>query len=259
MVSRAERFREDLVGREFETKHYGKCVIVEYVDSTNVTVMFYEPECCVKCHLSQLRRGYVKNPICPRVYGVGFFGVGKYDSKKDRKIYDIWKAMLLRCYCTIKHGHRPTYKDVTVCEEWFNFQNFAEWCYSQKFFNFKDEKGNSYHLDKDILVKGNKVYSPETCCFVPAYVNTMLLGCDKVRGIYPKGVCYHKGTGVVVAQLRSPSGEKIHLGSFSSEEEAFQAYKKAKEGLLREVAETLKDVLDPRIYTALLEWEITNT
>lgn len=258
IVSRAERFREDLIGREFETNSCGKCVVTEYVDISNVTVKFYDPEHSVKCHLTQLRKGNVKNPFHPRVYGVGFFGVGKYSSKEDSRAYDLWNKMLQRCYDHNSRIRYPTYKDVTVCDEWLNFQNFAEWCYSQEFFTYKDDKGKSYHLDKDILVKGNKIYSPYTCCFIPAYINTMLLGCDKARGRYPKGVCYHKGKGKIVAQLRSSLGGKVHLGGFDTVEDAFQAYKKAKESLIRETACKFKDVLDSRIYAALMSWEITD-
>ena len=105
-----------------------------------------------------LRTGAVRNPLTPSVYGKGYVGVGYYNSR-DVRLYHLWKAMLSRCYCTIMHGHRPTYKDVTVCDEWLNFQNFATWCESQEFFNAKDEKGGVYQLDKDILIRGNKIYS----------------------------------------------------------------------------------------------------
>ena len=89
-----------------------------------------------------------------------------------------------------------SYKGVEVCEEWYNFQNFAEWCETQKFLNAKDVKGKSYQLDKDILVKGNKIYSPDTCCFVPPEINSLFINAKYLSlSITPRmkaGACFER-------------------------------------------------------------------
>ena len=252
-----EKVKENLCGQVFDTNRSGKCVVIEHKSNKDIVVEFYEPPYVTKCWLSQLLKGNVNNPLYPRNEGVGYFGVGPYNSKDDKRAYDIWDKLLSRCYNKSRLSKFPTYEGAVVCEEWLNFQNFAAWCYKQKHFESKDDKGRSYHLDKDILVRGNKVYSPETCSFVPPYINTMLIGCDKARGKYPRGVCYHKGKGKIVAQLRSGFGKKIHLGHFDTPEEAFEAYKVAKEVLIRETAERFKDVLDSRVYRNLMNWEVT--
>ena len=147
--------REEILGLEFHTNNSGRCFVIDYKNKSDVTIMFYDPICAVKCRLNNLKTGKVSNPMFPSVQGVGYFGLGKY-SRKDRKVYKVWCSVLDRCYNKKSFVKLPTYQDVTVCDEWLNFQNFASWCESQKFFNTKDDKGNSYQLDKDILVKGNK-------------------------------------------------------------------------------------------------------
>ena len=254
MDIRTVRKRSELLGKEFQTNNHGKCVVVDYNGAKDVTVMFYEPRCSVKCQTSQLKDGTISNPLYPSVYGVGFMGVGKY-SYKDKRAVNLWRRMLNRVFNSIYHDSRPSYKDVTVCEEWLNFQNFAEWCYSQKFFNAKDDKGKPYQLDKDILYKGNKIYSPETCCFVPQYINTVLNSCGKARGEYPIGVAYFKKVDKFISGFFI-KGTRKHLGYYNTVEEAFQAYKEAKEDYLSLIAESYKNDIDHKLYTALLEYKV---
>lgn len=163
--------------------------------------------------------------------------------------------MLCRAYCKKYHKKRPTYENVIVCSEWLNFQNFAEWYYKQPFFNAKDYNGKPYQLDKDILFKGNKVYSPETCCFVPPEINSLLVKGDNIRGKYLIGVRFNKKLSKYQADVRK-NGDKVYLGLYNTEIEAFQAYKKAKEAYIKEVSFRWKDKIDEKVYKALLVWEI---
>lgn len=243
-------------GRVFTSNKCGDFKVVDYVSKTNVLIEFLQTGTTNIVRTEHVLSGHVKDRMYPSVHGVGFFGVGKYNSKEDNRVYGLWSKMLMRCYNHNSKTKYPTYKDVSVCDEWHNFQNFAEWCYSQDYFNCKDEKGKSYQLDKDILVKGNKIYSPETCCFVPAYINTILLGSDKTRGIYPKGVSYRKDNGKFGAQIQDGSGKQKNLGCFETQEEAFQAYKQDKESYIKEVAERWKGGVDPRVYKSLMNWTV---
>lgn len=105
----------------------------------------------------------------PKLYGVGFFGVGPFNCGENgthTKAYSCWKRMLERCYADYAHEKHKIYSGVTVCDEWHNFQNFAKWHYD----NYPDD-GEKYHLDKDIKIPGNKVYSPEACMFVTPHEN----------------------------------------------------------------------------------------
>ena len=245
---------EEILGKNFSTNTSDDCVVIGYNGTYDVTVQFCTYPCIVSCRLGNLRRGEVKNPMFPSFYGKGYIGVGKYSFKE--KVYSrLWNKVLLRAYCEKNLTEHTTYEDVEVCEDWYNFQNFAAWCETQKFFNAKDEKGNSYHLDKDILVKGNKIYSPDTCCFVPQYVNKLLSKRDKMRGECLVGVTYSGKYGRYIAGI-SIFGKHRHIGSFDTEIEAFQAYKQAKEKHIKEVANLWKDRIDERVYQALLNYEV---
>ena len=127
----------------------------------------------------------------PSTHNIGYFGIGKYKSCKNSKInkdYSIWQGILQRGHCEIAKEKMSAYKDVTVCGEWHNFQNFAAWFEE----NWKPWMDSSWHLDKDVLFKGNKVYSPETCCLIPAELNNLVITNKYKRGELPIGVTkYH--------------------------------------------------------------------
>ena len=256
MDKRLLKQKELITGKIFKTKNSGDCLVIDYQNCYNVLVKFYKPECVVKCELSNLRKGKVKNPLQPSLCGKGFIGIGKYGIK-DKKAYSLWQSLLMRAYSEKYHTKQPTYKDVEVCKEWLNFQNFASWCYNQKFFDAKDSKGKSYQLDKDVLVKGNKVYSPETCCFIPQDINTLLLNSTKTRGRLPLGVSYDARVKKYWAKCNIGDRNAKYLGSYNDPVEAFLAYKKAKESRIKDVANSWKDRIDDKVYKSLIGWEIT--
>ena len=246
--------REEILGKTFDTVNYGRCFIIDYNGCKNVTVMFYNPPYVTKCTMGNLLTGRVANPYFPRVYGVGYIGVGKY-STKDKDVYKLWVRLMERTNCATFKSRNPSYLDTSICDEWLNFQNFAEWCEQQPSFRVKDNKGNSYQLDKDILVKGNKVYSTETCCFVPQSINVLLTKNDAKRGKFPIGVNFVESVGKYYAQVNR-IGLDRGLGYYETSEEAFEAYKQAKESYIKEVAEKWRGKIDDRVYEALMNWEI---
>ena len=254
MRSDAVKRGNELLGREYITNNYGKCFIIGYKNARNVLICFYEPFCIVKCYLSNLKIGNVFNPMCPSFYKKGYMGVGKYSSK-DKEVFSLWYSMLDRAYSDKYHINQPTYKDVTVCEEWLNFQNFATWCESQEFFNAKDSKGRRYEIDKDLLIKDNRIYSPKACCFIPREVNITLVRRLKSRGEYPIGVTYCKSRNTFVAKFGCNNSTR-YLGSFDNIEEAFQAYKVAKENHIKDLAVSLLGKIDDNVYKALINYEV---
>ena len=158
--------------------------------------------------------------------------------------YNKWRQMIKRC-----GNHKyPTYIDCTICNEWHTFSNYEKW--------HNEHYIDGYSLDKDILVKHNKIYSPNTCCFVPKEINNLLIKCQNMRGKYPIGVKKSQRGGFS-AQINM--GKRVHLGYFKTEEEAFQAYKKAKEAWIKEVANKWKDQLEPKVYDALMKYEVEIT
>lgn len=256
MGGNIKQIETNLLGKEFSTKNCGKCSIVGYGGYKDVTVRFNEPECVVKCTMSSLVKGNVKNPLKPQVQGKGYLGIGKYGSGgKHKDLYKTWSKLINRVYNEKLLLNTPTYKDVEVCDEWLCFQNFAKWCEGQEFFNAKDDKGNIYQLDKDILVKGNKIYSPETCCFVPKALNSVVIRCESTRGDHLIGTYYCEGDKKFYARMKV-NGVGKHLGLFDREIEAFYAYKTAKESYVRSLAKKWKVLIDNNVYETLLNYEV---
>lgn len=181
---------------------------------------------------------------------------GKFMSqikRKNTKEYAIWNGIRGRCYRD--YGNRDfSYKGCTVSKEFYSFQNFSEWANQQIGFT------SGFQLDKDLLVKGNKIYSPDTCVFLPRELNSILIKNSSRRGNLPIGVTLDKRSkiGLYQACVRESRIQK-HLGSFKTPEEAFFAYKVGKEKLLRLAAIKFKDVIDIRAFNALMSYKVEIT
>ncbi len=155
------------IGSIYSTNNYGDIVIVEYVDSRNVTVEFINTGFVIVKTANSVRNGTIKDVLKPTAYGVGFIGIGKHKTgtnSKPNKKYQTWKGMLERCYCKKCQKKHPTYIGCTVDKEWHNYQNFAKW-YDE---NFKP----NLQLDKDKLTNSNKIYSKDTCIFITSQENS---------------------------------------------------------------------------------------
>lgn len=196
-----------------------------------------------------LRRGY-ECPYCMKKSHNLIYGIGYNDVYKDRqsKAYKAWLSMLNRCY--VSHQKYPTYIDCSVCDEWLTYSNFKRW-----FENPENGYREGYALDKDILVKGNKVYSPTTCCFVPPYINSLLSNGSHRNGRYSKGVLQCK-SGRFRAYYRRKS-----LGMFNTPEEAFYQYKRHREAYIKEMAQKAyhNNEISLSVCNALMKYSIDIT
>jgi len=161
--------------------------------------------------------------------------------------------MLCRCFNEKYKQKYPTYKDVNCSGDWLHMKKFIEDVSQMKGYGF-----DGWQLDKDILVKGNKLYSKDTCCFVPQEVNYLLTKSDNARGEWPIVVWFDKQKGKYRSKLKA-NGKKRNLGYFNTAEEAFFAYKAAKEAQIKVVAQQWKDQLDERVYQALLNYTVDIT
>ena len=164
----------------------------------------------------------------------------------------LWYSMLTRCYSDTSKKQRPTYEGCEVSENFKYYEYFYEWCNEQIGF---DNEG--WHLDKDLLVKSNKVYSENTCVFLPHEINSLLTKRTTSRGNHLIGVCWHNTNKAFVAKVNKNKGKQEHLGYFKTEIEAFNAYKKAKESFVKEQANKWKDKIDGRAYNALMNYEVS--
>ena len=188
-----------------------------------------------------------KRAMEPVMCGIGYRGLEGVDCTAES--YIKWHDMINRCYNAKFHERQPQYKGCTVCEEWLNYSNFKVWYDQHKI------SGMSLDLDKDILFKGNKVYSPETCVFVPHTINVLFLNSKKSRGDLPVGVSYSERDKKYRAEM-SFMGRQIKLGTFDTAEDAFARYKEYKEDFIQDLAEQYRDEIPNKVYEAMMGWKI---
>ena len=245
------------VGMVFKSKSSGDFKILKYNDRANVEIQFLKTGFEMVARLSHIRNGKVKDPYSPSVYGIGVVGT-KYPSRVNgvqTKECALWYSMLQRCYSDDFKKKRPTYEGCEVSDNFKNYEYFYEWCNKQIGFG-NDGNGNPFQLDKDLLVKGNKVYSENTCVFIPSEINSLLINCTASRGEHLIGVYWSKIANAFVARVSRNKGGSEHLGLFNTEIEAFNAYKQAKENYIKELANKWIDRIDPRAYEALMNYQV---
>ena len=219
--------------------------VIAYRNSNDIDVMFLDSHGYVYQHntMSNFKRSTIKNPFDPILFGKGYLGIGKYKTSDDKKMtaaYRTWRDMFTRCYNKEHHSYYPL---SDVCEEWMNFQNFAEWYYANQY----EVKGR-LHIDKDILYPGNKFYSPYHCLLVPQRINMLFTNKSNKRGL-PNGI--------------KRSGNKYqvqyntqHLGATDTLEKAYELYAKRKKEIIVEVANEYRDRIPNKVYQALLNYEV---
>lgn len=260
-----EKQKQERLGKENRNTFGTLMKIVEYESSSNVTIEFQdEYKFRKKCDYNkQFIRGEVRNPYDKETYNVGYIGVGKYKTKEKGKItksYQTWKSMLQRCYDPYYINKEPAYKDCYVCKEWHCFQSFAEW-WEENVYNCNNER---MELDKDILVKGNKIYSPETCLIVSQRINNLFVKRRNDRGEYPIGVTYRKKDDCLYSQCQiideRGKYKRKHLGSFPLNRpfQAFYTYKQFKENYIKQVADEYysKGLIPKKLYDAMYKYEV---
>ena len=247
---------KDCVGKVCKSKSSGDFKIVKYNDAHNVEIQFLTTGYETLVQLGHIRNGYAKDPYVSSVCGIGVSGT-KYPITIDgvnTKEYDLWNNMLKRCYSDAYKKKRPTYEGCEVSDNFKSYEYFYEWCHKQIGFS-----NQGWQLDKDLLVKGNKVYSESTCVFLPVEINTLLVKSDNIRGKHPIGVYWRKRDKSFVAQVNKNKGKPEYLGLFKTELEAFNSYKTAKESFVKEQANNWKSEIDDRAYNALMNYTVEIT
>ncbi|MBJ9902053.1 hypothetical protein [Acinetobacter bereziniae] len=238
-------------GKIFKTNNYGSLVVTKYVNASLVYVKFIETGYETVAEMNQIKKGNVKDRLVATVWGVGILGdEPACVHGKHLKEYMLWGSMLKRCYDDKYHSKHPTYKDCYVSEKFKYYPYFKNWCSRQVGFN---QAG--WELDKDILLKGNKFYSEDTCVFIPQEINKLLSKQNNNQDKYPVGIYYDSREKNFQSKINN--GEKqVRIGRFCTLEEAFQAYKQAKEAQIKTIANKWKDQIDIRAYKALMVYQV---
>ena len=244
---------KDCVGKVFKSKSSGDFKVLKYNGSKNVKIQFLNTGFEATVQLTTIKNGEVKDKYSPSVCGVGIVGTEYLTTINGVQIkeYVLWCSMLVRCYSDGFKNKYPTYEGCEVSENFKSFEYFYEWCHKQVGFG---ECG--FQLDKDLLAKGNKVYSENTCVFIPPEINSLLVNNTASRGEHLLGVHWCNTNKAFIARVNKNKGGSEHLGYFNTELEAFNTYKKAKESFIKEQAEKWKDKIDIRAYEALMSYEV---
>lgn len=190
-----DKNKKKLINKTYESNNYGTYEIIEYKDKNNVKIKFNDTGFETIVTVSQIYTGEIKDLYKPLEYGQ-YIGRGVFkthdENRKSTFEYKKWRWMLLRCYNQDELEKEPSYKECEVCDEWMNFQNFAKWIHENMY------ECDNLELDKDLLVTGNKLYSPHTCCLIPHEINYAVSNCsnkdrhvlllEKYKNILPKHI-----------------------------------------------------------------------
>jgi hypothetical protein len=221
--------------------------IIEYTNTASAIIEFQdEHKYTTNTTYQNFKIGKIANPYDKTVFGIGCLGVGGYMAKVNNKLtdeYNSWKNLLARCYSDKYRYLHKTYEDCYMCDDWLNFQNHAAWYYE----NWYDVGEGRMHIDKDILIKGNKLYSPETCLIVPQRVNMMFMTKGRKDDL-PTGITKNT-SGTYVSCY---NGKRY--GTFKTLEEAVKEHDKQKRIHIKKVVEEYGNKLPPQIQEILLKW-----
>lgn len=187
-----------------------------------------------------IKIGKIRNPFRKSLHGIGYVGMGKHKSRTVA--YRKWANMITRCYSEDRTGFQ-TYNDVTVCADWHNHQNFADWFYKQE-----GCENSAWQLEKDILVLGNRVYSPKTCCLVPRGLNNFVASLNEDVS----GFSLHEHSGLYRAEYHT-EGRTKSLGYYKDPENAAAAYKAMKDSLRVVTFDKYKDMLPAHVRDAYVK------
>ena len=253
----------DRTGEKNINNFGSEMVIREYRTNKDIDVYFPQYDWTIKGATYQsFKNGLIKCPYEHSVYGIGCMGEGEYkvsENGKLTRVYQTWHRMLERCYDEKFQKRQPTYIGCEVLEEWLNFQNFGNW-YDE---NYYEIEGERMCLDKDILIKHNKIYSSETCVFVPQAINELFVKRQNDRGDSCIGTSLYKnGKYMVQCSIINPKTGKSKqktLGYYDTQEKGFEVYKYYKEKNIKVVADYFKNQIPQKVYDALYNYEVEIT
>ena len=197
-------------GQTWQSKNYGFFSILANNGCIDIDILFIRTGYTAKARAADIRAGGVKDPYYPKVAGRGYLGEGIYKSYNNGKItlaYNAWRNMILRC------GSVASYIDCDVCDEWLNYQNFAAW--------FNDNYTEDYQIDKDLLISGNRTYSPGSCVFITRALNSLMTNCNLSTGTWKTNKERYQ------TQINL-LGEKTHLGTYDTRHQAERVYRHTK-------------------------------
>ena len=245
------------IGEVSYTKYGTPMKIIAYNSYSDIIVEFQdEYKYTTNATYNNFKKSKIRNPYDREYYGVGFLGRSYCKNQKfvDDLSFKTWEWILRRCYSDKALKRNPTYEPCYICEEWHEYYNFKIWFET----NYYTIDGEIMEIDKDVLIKNNKIYSPETCVFLPHCINSIFCKTNAKRGKYPIGVSYHKKVGKFQSYC-TVNNKRVHLGYYDTPEKAFNAYRIYKERYIKKVADKYEVYIPKVLYDALYNYKVEIT
>ena len=240
-------------GGVYNSNQCGKFEVVSILSSRIINIKFLTTGFETTTTASHIKGSSVYDPLYPTIHGRGYTGIGEFTSKNS-KAYRAWKNMFERAYSKNYQSVYPSYKGCSITREWFNYQNFASWFESTYPYKKFLPRGR-WELDKDLKVVGNKVYSPDTCVWLPSDINANFKMLRPNEG----SVCL---VGVSKDNRRPNKYKTVYLSttkpngkftkSFDNEYEAHKFYIEKKNQYIDELAEYYKEFITDEVYLLLI-------
>lgn len=240
------------LGKVFKTNKCGDVEVIDMLDRGKLKVKFLNTGNIRVYDKASVTRQEMRDVEAFPVYTTGVQDIKGYLVKGQPapKDYSVWSAIRQRCYNKNCKDSFLAYEGCTMSEDFLVFSKFKEWYNSQI---GCDQDG--WHIDKDLLVKGNKVYSAETCVLLPNEINSAIVVHNRGNNNFPMGVIYNCTKTRYRARIQRKDGWES-LGTYDTPEEAFYAYKPVKEAYVKSIADKWREQIDPRAYQALMNWTI---
>ncbi len=239
--------KSNRIGEDRKNNFGSRIIIKDYRNSIDIDVYFPEYDWMYyNATYSNFKHGALQCPYEKRFYNKGYIGEGKYTTKHES--FKHWYRMLSRCYDNKCQEKEPSYIGSQCYDEWHNFQNFAKW-FDDNYYKINNER---MQLDKDILYKGNKLYSPETCVFVSQRINNLFTKRQNDRGDLPIGVTRIRDK--YLAQINKNGRRERKI--WDDIDSAFNWYKIEKEKYIKQIADKYKHIIPEKLYKAMYEYKV---
>ena len=253
-----EQARKNWIGRQKRNSKGTLMTVIDYYNRNKIRIRFedekhYEKDVCT----SAFCKGNVSNPYDKTVFGVGVVGesntICKKNEHKQKLSYLRWVGILERCYSPKRGPNHKTYSDCTVCEEWLFYPNFEKW-FNENYYKIP---GCRMDIDKDIKIKGNKVYSPDACLIVPSAINMLPISRKSARnGVIGTHISENGRFEACHNVCENGVVKRLHLGTYNTADEAFKHYKESKKTWIVKVANKYKQYMPKSVYEVVINYEV---